>query len=401
MLSEQQAVINGNGSGTSVSRQNGTGSDANGNINEKGSGDGKQYTLRTEWGDGEEGVTKLGLNTWRLAALTFFTVSGGPYGLEPLVKHGGPINSLFALLLIPWVWGLPMAMMTAELAAAIPEMGGYVVWVQRTMGDTWAFQNAMWNLFSNCMDNTLYPLLFLDYIEDLVGHDFSFMTRVTVGSLLTITLALVNVVGVDVVGDGAGVFGVMVLLPFIALVLFGLFGGEMNVARWSDTIDEKSISGFVTILLWNGCGYDSAGTCAAEVENPGKTYTNAMLITITLTSFVYVLPIMVGVCYAPQYEEWDDGYFVTVGTLTAGTWLGYWMMIAGSISALGLLNSTICTTSRALASMSSYGYVPTYMSKLHPTYGTPYRAVAANAGAIILLLLTGLDFEAVAELSMW
>lgn len=118
------------------------------------------------------------------------------------------------------------------------------------MGDTWAFQNAMWNLFSNCMDNTLYPLLFLDYIEDLAGHEFSYLTRVLVGSFLTIFLGYVNVVGVDVVGDGAGLFGILVLLPFIALVFAGLFEGEMNVARWSDTIDEKSVSGFVTILLW-------------------------------------------------------------------------------------------------------------------------------------------------------
>ena len=68
------------------------------------------------------------LNTWRLAALTFFTVSGGPFGLEGLVSAGGPLASVLGLLIVPWVWGVPMALMTAELSSAIPEMGGYIVW---------------------------------------------------------------------------------------------------------------------------------------------------------------------------------------------------------------------------------------------------------------------------------
>ena len=52
---------------------------------------------------------------------------------------------------------------------------------------------------------------------------------------------------------------------------------------------------FLTVLLWNTCGYDSAGTLAAEVDNPGKVYMPAMLITILVSTLVYLLPIMVGV----------------------------------------------------------------------------------------------------------
>lgn len=236
---------------------------------------------------------KLGLNTWRLAALTFFTVSGGPYGLEPLVKFGGPQNAIYGILLIPWFWALPMAMMTAELSSSIPEMGGYIVWVQRSMGDFWAFQNAIWNLFSNAMDNTLYPILFVDYIDELRGVESLPVYRFIVGTVLTIIIGIINVIGVDIVGDGASVFGILVILPFIALIVVGLFGEEMGVANWSDPANEsQSLSGFVAILLWNSAGYDSAGTCAAEVQDPGKTYTRAMLITVVLSTCLYVLPIV-------------------------------------------------------------------------------------------------------------
>ena len=108
------------------------------------------------------------------------------------------------------------------------------MWVQRSMGDFWAFQNAVWNLFSNAMDNTLYPILFIDYIDDLTGQESLSWTRFLVGSLVTIIITVINIIGVDIVGDGATVFGILVIIPFILLVFIGLFGDQMSVAPWSD-----------------------------------------------------------------------------------------------------------------------------------------------------------------------
>ena len=75
-----------------------------------------------------------------LVGITFFCVAGGAYGLEDAVGAAGPAWALLAILVVPWVWSLPMALMTAELTAAMPEDGGYVVWVERAFGQFWAFQ---------------------------------------------------------------------------------------------------------------------------------------------------------------------------------------------------------------------------------------------------------------------
>ncbi|GBG33857.1 Amino acid-polyamine transporter, putative [Hondaea fermentalgiana] len=347
--------------------------------------------------------TKQGLNMWRLAALTFFTVSGGPYGLEPLVKTVGPFYSIIGLLVVPWVWGMPCALMTAELASAIPEMGGYISWVQRTMGDFWAFQNGIWNIFSNTLDNALYPVMFVDYIEEMMGptFEFSFMTRFLIGAIMVVFLGFVNVIGVDVVGDGAGVFGIFVILPFLFLVLIGFASGEVDPSDWGESNANLDFGLYVSMLLWNTCGYDSAGTCAAEVENPGKIYPRAMLLTIILTTLLYVLPIMAGVSFATDYSAWEDGHFVTIGELIGGKFLKIFVLVAGCVSSLGLLNSTMCTSSRALACIAGFGYAPKSLARIHPKYGTPIVAIMINSVSIIGMIATGLDFEAIAQLSMW
>ena len=50
---------------------------------------------------------------------------------HPQVRCGGPLASMVAMVAIPWVWALPMALMTAELSTAMPEAGGYIVWIHR------------------------------------------------------------------------------------------------------------------------------------------------------------------------------------------------------------------------------------------------------------------------------
>lgn len=98
------------------------------------------------------------LNFTGLTALTFFCVAGGAYGLEDAVGAGGPMLALLALLLVPWLWSLPAALMTAELSAAMPEDGGYVVWVERAFGRFWGFVEGWLSWLCSFADNSLYPV---------------------------------------------------------------------------------------------------------------------------------------------------------------------------------------------------------------------------------------------------
>lgn len=67
--------------------------------------------------------TKVGkIGVWMLVGLIFYSVSGGPLGSEIAVKAAGPAIALFGFLVMPLVWSLPEAAMTAELSIAYPEV---------------------------------------------------------------------------------------------------------------------------------------------------------------------------------------------------------------------------------------------------------------------------------------
>ena len=105
-----------------------------------------------------------------LAAIVFFNVSGGPYGVEDVVSTFGPGLALLLLALTPLLWSLPVSLAMAELAAAMPDEGGYVAWVRRAFGPFWGFQVGWWSWINSFVDLAIYPALFADYERIVQGE---------------------------------------------------------------------------------------------------------------------------------------------------------------------------------------------------------------------------------------
>src|SRR5712692_8103221 len=103
-----------------------------------------------------------------LVMAMFCAVSGGPYGLEKLIQSSGPGMALLLLVITPLIWSVPAALMAAELSSALPEEGGYYVWVKKALGPFWAFQAGWWSWTNSFVDVAIYPVLFVGYLSPLL-----------------------------------------------------------------------------------------------------------------------------------------------------------------------------------------------------------------------------------------
>src|ERR1700677_3162199 len=92
-------------------------------------------------------------------------VAGGPYGLEDLVRMSGYRNAIIILVITPILWSFPVTLMVSELSAALPEEGGYYVWVRRAMGPFWGFQEAWLSFAASIFDMAIYPVIFVLYLS--------------------------------------------------------------------------------------------------------------------------------------------------------------------------------------------------------------------------------------------
>jgi amino acid transporter len=99
----------------------------------------------------------------QLAAVIFLTVSGGPYGIEPLLTYAGQNGSLLLLIITPILWDIPTIFVVLELNSMMPVTGGYYQWVKRALGMRWGFYEGWWTWLYTFVDLAIYPVLFVEY----------------------------------------------------------------------------------------------------------------------------------------------------------------------------------------------------------------------------------------------
>ena len=103
------------------------------------------------------------LQVFQLAAVIFFTVSGGPYGMEPLFSYAGANAAILLLLICPILWDVPAILTVLELNSMMPVNGGYYQWVKRALGPRWGFYEGFWTWIYTFVDLAIYPVLFVEY----------------------------------------------------------------------------------------------------------------------------------------------------------------------------------------------------------------------------------------------
>ena len=104
----------------------------------------------------------------------------------------------------------------AELAAALPEEGGYVVWVRRAFGRFWSFQVGWWSWINSFVDVAVYPALFADYVGFWRPH-MSPLERWALVLAFIWTLTAINLAGVRITGRVAVAMAGLSLLPVVVL----------------------------------------------------------------------------------------------------------------------------------------------------------------------------------------
>jgi amino acid transporter len=316
-----------------------------------------------------------------LIAATYFMVAGGPYGIEDILGGAGFAKAITILLVLPFLWSLPTALMIGELAAAIPAEGGFYVWVRRAMGPFWGYQEGWLSLSASVFDMAIYPALFVLYL----GKFSPGMTAGLYGyawSLGVVVLcSLWNLRGAPAVGeDSMGLF-VLLLAPFAAFVVLGL-GRWLTVhpaVQWSQPASESALSTAVLVAMWNYMGWDNASTVAQEVENPQRNYPRAMIASIILVAVTYILPLAAMALAGLSVETFSTGDWASAATALGGTGmlgagLGLAVVAGGAITGIGMFNALVMSYTRVPMAMAEDGMLPRAMARCN-SRGVPWVSV--------------------------
>jgi amino acid transporter len=331
-----------------------------------------------------------------LLAATYFMVSGGPYGLEDVVGFGGYRFALLVLFFLPFFWSFPTALMLGELAAAIPDEGGFYAWVRRALGPFWGFQEAWLSLAASVFDMAIYPTTFVLYLGRIAptlttGHRAIWLELLVVASALAWNLR-----GASAVGEGSVRLWFLALSPYFVLIalavylgmkgLHGPYGGHASMA-------PPTTPDFATaflVAMWNYMGWDNATTIAHEVDNPQRDYPRVMLTAALMVMMTYIVPIAAVAWAGMPARMFSTGAWVDAGRIVGGAALAGAIVIAGSLDNFGTFSNLTLSYTRLPHALAVDGYLPAIFTK-RLRNGAPWVAILACGTCWALAL--GLTFE--------
>jgi amino acid transporter len=324
----------------------------------------------------------------QLIAVIFFTVSGGPYGLEPLLDYAGQHGALLILLVTPILWDVPAIFTVLELNSMMPVTGGYYKWVKYALGTRWGFYEGWWTWLYTFVDLAIYPVLFVEY----ASFFFPGLEVYKAPVCLTVIWASagLNILGIVPVGRVSLILGAIVLTPFI--VLFGLAfyhhtGGLVIPSPSLKGIAFPSLGMALYTVMWNCLGWDNTTTYAEEVEKPVRSYLVSMLVAFAMVIVVYFLVIWVAQLSGINATVLTDKGFPALGTLIGGHWLGALLALGGMASTLGIYAAVLLSVSRVPQVMSEDSLLPARINKLHSRFQTPYVSIIICSVIVSLMIL--------------
>ena len=357
--------------------------------------------------DGQLKKTKISLLA--VCAITYSYTASAAYGIEDIVGWGGPGLTFLILMIVPFIWAIPMALVSAELSSMYPETGGIYVWIKKGLGEIPGFLAGWWYFLCNAVATAVFLVLVVSYIESLVG-EFSVPVRILVSSVIVLSIAWINIKGIGAVGASTVLFVIIALTPFIVATVMGLFQIQYNpFESFSPPVAEGEDMGSFTsygliLAMWMFCGYEAIGSVAEEVEGAYRLIPKSIFICLPVAAFIYIVPTMVGAAAVGDWSNWGaeagDGVitFVQMGYRIGGTPLMVAFLISAFFASLAMYNSYIAACSRFPFVMARDNLFFKFFAKIHPKYGTP--AVAILITSLLNIFMSTQSFDTLLVMSM-
>jgi len=322
-----------------------------------------------------------------LSAVIFLTVSGGPYGLEPLLSYGGTHGALLILMLTPLLWDIPTIFIVMELNSMMPVTGGYYQWVKRALGIRWAWYEGWWTWLYTFVDLAIYPVLFVEYASFLFPEIAQY--KIPICLAIIWSGAGLNILGIVPVGRISMILSVTVVVPFLILFAINLSNQtSFHLPSLSlKGIGYSSVGMGLYTVMWNFIGWDNTTTYAEEVDRPVKTYLLSTFIAFGLTLFIYLVAVITAISSGMDLTILGDEGFPMLGSKVAGQWLAVILAAGGMASAVGLFSAVLLSVSRVPKVMADDQLLPQKLQTLHPKYHTPYISIIVCASVVSIMIL--------------
>ncbi len=326
---------------------------------------------------------------------------GGTMGAGVFVLTGhaagkvGP--AVILVFLLAGLQSLPNSLSYAELASSFPIAGGGYAYISKATTGMLPFAVGWVSWFSSMV----YAAL------SAVGAAYSlkiFLPFLPVSLTAVVFIAIFGAIslrGSQEAGRTQVILAVILLTSLALFVILGLIlpGGFTWATFYGESgffIQEGLLNNMVVIFqaitLVNVLfvGYEVIATTAEEAKNPERNIPIAVVGTIFICAAVYCTVAFVALGVVPANVL---GGSSTPLSDAASHFLGGWgaplLGLAGMIATVTSLNTALLSSARVALALSRDGYLPPFLSRIHPRLKTPLPAILISGALIALSAVSG------------
>ena len=303
-------------------------------------------------------------------------------------------NSVWLSFLIAALIAAFTGLSYAELSSIYPKDGGEYDYTLKAFGRKSAFIIGYLVIISGIISAAAVALGFSGYFSALFGTN----SLLLITAIVLVVFSIVNFIGIKqaawlnvflTVIETAGLLGIMALgVKFI---------GKVNYLE--TPAGSSGIFSAAALIFFAFLGFESIIKLSEETKNPTKVIPKALILSIIITTIIYVLVALSAVSIM-GWEQLGESTapLADVAAVVFGSKAFLLLSIIALFSTANTILIILIATSRMIYSMAHSQCLPSFLGKVHSVRRTPYWAIILVMVIAILFGLLG-DIELVAEIT--
>lgn len=327
----------------------------------------------------------------------------------PLTAEYG-FSSIFYILLGTFVFFIPLALVTAELATGIPKAGGVFAWVKEAFGHRTGFL-AVWLQW---VENVIWYPTVLSFIAAALAYAFN--PELADNSIFTILIilfifwgaTLANLFGMKISGWISTISVILgTFIPAALIMTLGFIwyfsGNPLEITlSWNSFI--PNMGSFDNLVFFTGvmlsfCGMEMSAVHVRDVRHPKTDFPRAILLSGVILVVLSILGVLAIACIVPQEEiNLVSGslqafsYFLNAYQLN---WLMPVIAALFAIGAFGGMSTWIVGPTKGLLAAAQSGDLPPYFRAINsrkiPMRLLILQAIIVSIFSLVFLLMPNLS----------
>jgi amino acid transporter len=340
---------------------------------------------------------KRALGRWDLVAL--FVVAVFNLNVVPsIAANGGVTVWLWIISLLLFFW--PQGIAVIELAHRHPGEGGVYLWAKEVFGEFHGFLSG-WCYWTNNMMYVPTVMLYFVGVSVFVFPSHQYLAdnkwfAVSASLGLLAILVVLNIVGLGVgkwinnLGSIGTVIAAAVLVG-LGVIVWLRYGTTVSAGDFRIPANPRFLLNSFGVICFGLVGLELASVMGDEIKDPERTLPGAVVwggvisgllyIATTLTLLVAVskneINVLQGIVQAVSHMAQKVGV----------VWIVAPFAFMLSISIAGIGSAWLAGSARIPFVAGLDSYLPSWLGKVHPRYGTPYAALIVHFVVSTILVL--------------